>query len=1388
MDLRAIEKSELLDYLLEEEGIQSPRPQVIARRENPDELPLSFAQQRLWFLNQLEPESACYNEPAAVRLAGPLDLAALEQGINEIARRHEVLRAVFTSVEGQPAQVVRESVTLTVPLVDIESVAKHEQNREIHKLALAEYQRPFDLAHGPLTRVRLLRLAPQEHVLLLTMHHSISDGWSVGVFFKELAALYGALCLGQPSPLAELPIQYADFAYWQRRWLQGEPLEEHLGYWKKQLGGSIPILELPSDRPRPPVQTFRGARLYFSLPASLSDSLKALSRRENVTLFMLLLAAFQTLLQRTTGQDDVLVGSPVAGRNWSEVEGLIGCFLNTIVLRTDLGGDPSFRELLGRARHVATEAYAHQDLPFEQLVEELHPERDTSRNPLFQVMFVLQNTLKVELPNLAVTPLKLDRGATPLDLILSLEETGEGVAGWWEYSTDLFDAASIVRMAGHFQTLLEGVVANPEQRLSELPLLTEAERQQLLVEWSDTRTDFAQDACLHRLFEAQVEKTPEAVAVVFEDEQLTYRELNRRANQLAHHLKKLGVEADVLVGLCVERSLEMVVAIFGVLKAGGAYVPLDPAYPKERLAFMIEDSQARVLLTQSRLLEQLPIQNPKSKIQNPTVVCLDTDWESIAAEDEKNPLSPVQAEKLAYVIYTSGSTGRPKGVMIPHSAICNHMFWMQREFPVGETDRVIQKTPFSFDASVWEFFAPLFAGAELIMARPGGHQDSSYLVKLIAEKKVTVLQLVPSLLQMLLEEKEIESCTRLKRVFCGGEALSRELVERFFEKLPVDLHNLYGPTEASIDSTFWSCARESKERSVPIGRPISNMQAYVLEPNLQPVPIGVAGELHIGGAGLARGYLNRPELTEEKFIPNPFSSMPGARLYKSGDMARYRPDGALEYLGRIDHQVKLRGFRIELGEIEAVLSQHPTVKKSVVLVREDSPGDPSAPLRTGQRLVAYIVGDHERPETSELRSFLKEKLPDYMVPSAFVFLDTLPLMPNGKVDRRALPAPDATRSELEKTYLAPRDALEFQLTQIWERVLGVNPIGVRDDFFGLGGHSLLAVRLLAQIEKMSGKKLPLVTLFQAPTVEQLADILRQENWQAPWSSLVAVQPSGSKLPFFCVHAAAGNVLFYSDLARHLGPDQPFYGLQAQGLDGDEMPSTRVEEMAALYIKEIRSLQAEGPYLLGGLSFGGVMAYEMAQQLQAQGLKVGLVVLFDTYGPGYPKISLPRLLRDKGRRAAQRIYNNARRLLGLGLREQAAFALEKAWNVRRRTKTRTKKKIQRIKEGILTMVCNFYVKTGRPLPPSLRYLRVREADHEAHREYVPKPYSGRVALLRANRQPLGCYPDPKLGWGSLVNGELEIYEIPGSHSHTLIREPHVRVVVEKLNPCLSRATA
>ncbi len=1080
-ELRAARR-ELVATILETEGIGLQSGQKILPSQCRDNLPLSFAQERLWFLDQLEPGNSVYNICRVHRLTGSLDITVLTLSLNEVVRRHEVLRTTFPAVDGRPIQVVTAALTLTVKVIDLREVTQTDRETELLRAAIEEGRQSFDLALGPLLKVALLRISEEDHVLVFTVHQIICDGWSAGIFFRELEKIYETFANGQSLTLSPPPVQYADFVLFQRQWLKGEVLEAQLFYWQNRLGAIIPMLEFPTDRPRSSVQTFRGAREAIELPTSIAAPLKELSRQEGATLFVVLMAAFSTLLHRYTAQEDIIIGFPIANRNHAEIQNAIGFFVNTLPLRTDLSRNPTFRELLLRVRTVCIEAYAHQDLPFEKLVEELHQERDLSRNPLFQVMFVFQNISDpvLKFPDVKSAPVGINTGTSKFDLTLSLAEREQTLVGFIEYSTDLFERSTIERMIGHFQTLLEGITADPDRPISTLPLLTDAERHQVLVDWNSTRADFAEGCCLHELFEAQVERTPDAVAVVFENQWLTYGQVNARANQLAHYLKQRGVGPEKFVGICLERSLEMVIGVMGILKAGGAYVPMDPTYPKERVAFMIKDTQVSVLLIQERLKADLPEYDGD-------VVCLDSDWEVIAKHDQQNPLHDVTVEDLAYVIFTSGSTGKPKGAMNTHRGICNRLLWMQDAYQLAESDRVLHKTPISFDVSVWEIFWPLLNGASLVVARPGGHQDSAYLAELIVQQKITVLHFVPSMLEVFLEQP---GCGSVRLVICSGEALSVDLQERFFARFDAELHNLYGPTEASIDVTSWACERRSNRRSIPIGRPIANTQIYILDPYMQPVPIGMPGDLYIGGDGLARGYLNRPELTAEKFVVNPFIDHPKSRLYRTGDRAKYLADGNIEFLGRIDNQVKIRGHRIELGEIEATLIQHPAIRECVVVARaRDS--------LIEQSLIGYVVPKQQpAPSVAELRSYLKEKLPEYMIPPVFMQLDDLPLTPNGKIDRNALPPPDGERLQLDQGFVEPRTEIEELIAQVWREVLKLDKIGIHDNFFELGGHSLLATRVVAHLQSNFHVDIALRKLFELPTVAGLAqhiDALRRSG-------------------------------------------------------------------------------------------------------------------------------------------------------------------------------------------------------------------------------------------------------------------------------------------------------
>ncbi len=1099
------EKLALLMQQLNKDKKADPVARIAPQPRHPGAIPLSFSQQRLWFLDQFEPGNPAYNLLSAIRLLGTLNIAALRQSIAAIIGRHEALRTTFAqgANDDQPTQVIAPELEVPLTLVDLHTLPHAEREAEVQRLATAEARQPFDLQRGPLLRTTLLRLGPQEHVLLLTLHHIISDGWSGGIFIREVSAFYTAFVTGKTAALPPLAIQYADFAQWQRQRLApGGVIEEQLSYWKQQLSDHPPVLDLPTDRPRPVVQRFQGARHAFVIDKSLTQSLRSLAQQEKTTLFAVLLSVFKTLLYRYTGQLDLLVGTPVANRNRAEIEGLIGFFVNTLVLRTDFSGDPTFHELLRRVHKVVVDAQAHQDLPFDKLIESLNVERDLSRPALFQVLFVLQTTPMrgFELPGLALQPLLVHTGSAKFDIELNLEEMPDELLGLFEYNTDLFEATTIARMCDHFLHLLAAIVAEPSGRIAATPLLTAAEERQMLVEWNATARPYPQDACLHTLIEAQVARTPDAIAVSFEDTSLTYGELNVRANQLAHHLWALGVRPETRVALCMERSLELIVGLLGVLKAGGAYVPIDPAYPAERVQFMLDDADATVLLTQQQLADRLPQHRAR-------VVSIDTAWSDLAAQPIGDPSFVMTATNAAYMMYTSGSTGQPKGAINTHQAIVNRLLWMQEEYSLTAGDRVLQKTPFSFDVSVWEFFWPLSVGATLVVARPGGHQDSAYLVDLIADAGITTLHFVPSMLQVFLDEPGLERCHTLRRVICSGEALPLALQQRFFERVPrAELHNLYGPTEAAVDVTYWPCRPDSALHTVPIGRPVANTQIYLLDARLNPVPVGVPGELYIGGIQLARGYLNRPGLSAERFIPDRFSATGhpcpegtrGARLYKTGDLARYLPDGAIEYLGRLDFQVKVRGFRIELGEIEAILGQHPQVREAIVMARQDEPGN--------TRLVAYVVENKEQRtngqtnkranepgnreeqglNAQELRGFLREHLPDYMVPSACVFLDALPLSPNGKLDRKALPAPDLAHSEHIAAFSAPRAPTEELIAGIWAAVLGVERVGINDNFFALGGHSLLATQVMSRVRSAFRVELPLSVLFNAPTVAALS--------------------------------------------------------------------------------------------------------------------------------------------------------------------------------------------------------------------------------------------------------------------------------------------------------------
>lgn len=1333
-------KRALLLKALQQEAAHTQAAQRIPRRPGQDFYPLSYAQQRLWFLEQLDPASPAYNIPLALRLHGELQERFLAQALSAILQRHEVLRTTVATRDGQPVQVIAPAAPVDLPVIDLTFLPSAAAESEVRRLLTAEALKPFDLANGPVLRATLLKLAATEHVFLLTVHHIAADAWSLEIFFREMKAFYRAFTVAQTAALPELPIQYADFAVWQREWLQGEVLEKQLAYWRQQLAGAPPLLELPTDRPRPAVQTLAGAQSAFALSKELSAALQQLSQQKRVTLFMTLLAAFKTLLYRYTGQEDIVVGSPIANRNRPELEDLIGFFVNTLVLRTNLGGNPAFAELLDRVNATALAAYAHQDVPFEKLVEELRPERNLSTSPFFQTMFIYQNIPRrdTQLPGLQFEAVASPGGTAKFDLTLTLFEQPEGLAGVVEYNLDLFDADTIQRLLGHYERLLQSIVANPGQRLAELPLLRDAEQRQLLQTWNDTQTVPVRGQDLHLLFEAQAERTPEAIAVAFEGQQLTYRELNRRANQLAHHLsRRFGIGPDVLVGICLERSLEMVVGLLGILKAGGAYVPLDPAYPAERLAYVLEDARAPVLISR-----QTTILDFKFSSENLKLICLDSDWDKIASESDANLPIAVDPENLAYAIYTSGSTGKPKGVAIPRRALVNFLESMQTAPGMTPQEVLLAVTTLSFDIAGLELYLPLITGARVVVASREVAADGRRLMSAVENSGATIIQATPATWRMLLEVGW-QGGAGLK-ILCGGEALPPELAKQLLERC-AELWNMYGPTETTIWSTVNKLEKSDTGPHCTIGRPIANTQIYLLDPYLQIVPIGVQGGLHIGGDGLARGYLYRADLTAEKFIPHPFLSsaaeasvlrpLPSARIYHTGDVARYLSDGKIDCLGRSDQQVKIRGFRVELGEIEVIGSQHAAIAQMAVVARDPSSSRRGTPGGTeGKRLVAYFVAKTEpAPTAGELREFLLQKLPDYMVPTVFVNLPALPLTPNGKVDRRALPAPENAATQPGTAYVAPQNLVEELLTEIWEEVLEVDRVGAADNFFELGGHSLLAVRLFVEIERSFHRSLPLASIFKAPTIKQLAALLAEAEPTADAGCLIALQEEGGQPPLFCVSGYEGHTFNFRQLARHLGQDQPVYGLHYPGLDGQEQPLETVEDMAAEFIAHVRRVQPHGPYHLCGLCFGGLVVYEMARQLVEQGQDVAKVILLDTIAPGgarfVPAADDAPPPTDTADRAASPV---------------AADSALAQW-----------------------------------------IAAVRAANIRAHERYPAKPYSGSVIVFLPKKRRefwQNFIIAPLNGWGGLAQGGVETFEVGGRHVKWF-REPKIHRFAKKIRACL-----
>lgn len=1365
----------LAKYLRGELDEDLTSPQIITRRA-PDTPPqLSFAQERLWFLDQLMSGSPVFNVPMAVRFRSDVDPAVLRRCVNEIVRRHEVFRTRFLTREGKPSPVISAEVDARLELIDLTSLPESTRETECQRLTKAEALRSFDLEHGPLLRTLLIKLSDQESVFLLTMHHIVSDGWSILIFFRELAALYQAFSNDQPSPLSEPSIQYADYALWQRDWLRGDVLERQISYWKEQLAGDLPVIDLPADRPRPAVQTYPGDRVTLTLSEKLTEALMALSQRERATLFMTLLAAFKVLLNRYTGQDDIIIGSPIANRP-QKTEGLIGFFLNNLALRSDLSGDPDFRQLLARVRRTALDAFANQDVPFEKLIEELKPDRDLSRTSIFQVYFNLFSFAdQIDLPNgdsvsFVDAWLQSEEDLAKFDLTLYAGVGQKEIKLAFLYNTDLFARTRVEQMAEQFNYLLTQIVERPDEKIGKLSLVT-TRAAEMLPDPTEPLNAHRGKA-IHETFSEQAQRHPDKTAVADTNESWSYQDLDSRSNQLANYLRAGGVRAGDVVAIYGHRSLALVWALLAVLKAGAAFLIFDPDYPVERLLSCLEIAGPRAWL-QLEAAGMLP--EVLDRFVDTLTCCrleLTTRTGSLVAEvlanySTENPLVPISSDDLAYIAFTSGSSGKPKGVMGRHGPLTLFTSWAIEKFDLNERDRFSMLSGLAHDPLHRDVFTPLQLGGTVCIPDQKDIESSARLRTWMKQQQITVANLTPAMSQLLSEaattDEQIDS---LRYSFLVGDVLRKRDVAQLKKLAPqITCVNLYGATETQRAVGHFVVPNDLSELDkevLPLGQGIRDVQLLLLNDARQLCGFGEAGEVYFRSPHLAKGYLGDQALTSERFIQNPFNDASGDRLYRTGDLGRYLPDGNVEHLGRADRQVKIRGFRIEPGEIESILTNHPDVSEAAVIAHQNESGETT--------LIAYVVAD-QMISTVALRQYVAQKLPVYMVPSAFVTLDALPLTPNRKLDRRALPVPHQLQGERIEPQAKPRSEAEHALVEIWKEVLSLDQVGIHENFFDLGGHSLMAVRLFAVMEKTFSKRLPLATLFQAPTIAQLAELLEADK-SIKCSSLVPLQTLGTRPPFFCMHAVGGNVLEYYDLGRHLGADQPFYAFQSRGLDGTETPHTRIEDMAAHYVKELRDLQPVGPYFIGGYSLGGTIAFEMARQLKAQGQEIGLLALLDSYPVGYGKMSRRgEASMNRARRFVKRVKAHASNIRSLSFRARIDYLIDKSQYLP-----------VEVKSLIWRTVYRSYRSLGQDVPSVLR--DVEEFNWMAAHEYVPHFYDGRITLFWASTD-LRAKFDLIEGWQALAHGGMEIHEVPGTHLD-MIKEPHVAELAKKLDECLLEA--
>jgi amino acid adenylation domain-containing protein len=1326
--------------------------------------PTSFAQRRLWFVHQLEPRSPSYNVTTALGLSGNLDRGALEHSLFHVIGRHEALRTSFRLVDGEPVQVIAPELEMQLPIVDRSEVPLVDRDTEVRRLVEIQASLPFDLERGPLLRAQLVRLAPDEHVLILVVHHIVFDGWSSGVLSRELSECYRAFTSGNTPQLPDLPIQYADFAVWQREWLASGAFEQQLAYWRAQLAGAPAVLDLPTDFHRPALQGRRGATEKLLLPLWLLERLRVLGQEEGATLFMTLLAGFQLLLSRYTGQKDIVIGSPIANRPRSELEQLVGFFVNSLALRTDLSASSTFRELLRQVRSVALGAYANQDLPFEGIVEELNPERIGDRNPFFQVMFALQNAPRSRPVLSAVTlrSLPTKTSTAKFDLTLHVHQLSRGLMASLEYNTDLFEVGTVKRMLCHLQRLLEEVTSNPDRPLSSVSLLDADEEHQVLHQWNGTARPFPADRCVHEIFESQAASKPDNVALEDGSERMSYGELNRRANRLARYLQGRGVGPEVSVGVAMERSPDLVVAMLAVLKAGGAYVPLDTGYPAERVAAMLVDARVRVVITSEGRVTDLP--------DGVRVVALEREKDEIAAEHDDDLGMSTWANQLAYVMHTSGSTGAPKGIGVPHQAIVRLV--LNTDYvQLTPDDRVAQVSNPSFDGATFEIWGALLNGARLVLLQQDIVLSPVEFGTELRQRGITAMFLTTALFNLLagVDPSVFETVHHL---LFGGEVPDPSRVrEVVAQGAHHRLLHVYGPTEVTTFAT-WLEVREVPEsaQTVPIGRPIANTTAYVLDQNMMPVAIGLPGELYLGGPGVARGYFGRPSLTAERFVPDPFGSGQGDRLYRTGDRVRLRSDGNLEFLGRLDSQIKLRGFRIEPGEIETVMARHPDVRECAVVLRDDLPG--------GRGLVGYLApksgngrNGRARELVPDVRSYLQTRLPAYMLPSAFVVLEALPLSPNGKIARGALPRPDSDKADTRATGTLPATSTEMAIAKVWQELLEIDRVNLDDNFFELGGHSLLAVKLFAEIQKSFSQTLPVSTLFQAPTVRGLADILSRAASGPTGSGLVVLQSGRQGPPLFVVHEVDGQLMLYRELVARLGADLPIYGFELAP-DSETAPVlTTFEELAAKYVQQMRVKQPMGPYFLCGYCWAGELTFEMARQLVAAGQEVAFLGLIDSRCRNVGTRPYHRRLASSARKWWKLFTQNVRRLAALERAAIPAFLQERAENITMRL--------------VGVKAYRWSLQLGHPVLPLLR--QPSRALEQAARCYQPSPYPGSVTLFKAQVPGSPASAGGTLGWARVAMGGVEVHQVPGEHM-TIIHEPQVQELARQLRACLDRARA